>query len=278
MGRRWSEGPLDPGRQERMFDFTRRGLTALATGVVLASLSLCGCGASSSSTTGNIQVSIDRGTKAKRLIPANTQSLVVNVLSGATSAAATTLTGLTADGTSSYTFTGLAPGTYTVTVSAYDTAQGTGDLLATGSNSNVVVTAGATASAPLTLTSEVAAAQVSLSNAEVPANAGTTVTATLTCYQTDGVTAVPVTPADVTWSITNPNGTTVATETANADGTCTITVADGSVAAGGTSVDVTITGTYKETGSSGDVATATANATLQVDASTDTSRRAVRSR
>jgi hypothetical protein len=125
-----------------MLGFKMRGLGLVTVFAVLASIGLAGCG--SGNGNGAIAVTIQS-------YPAATQSLVVALSAGPTLATSQTINNPAAGGTATASFTALLDGTYTVTVSAYNSAGGAGTLLATGTNATIGVAGGQTSQATVNL-------------------------------------------------------------------------------------------------------------------------------
>jgi hypothetical protein len=221
-----------------------------------ALMMVCGGACSSSTALGTINVYIDEGVPAARLIPANTTTVVVT-LGGLPSPQIQNLSlggtlGFTPDGSATTFFTNLPYSSYSVTVQAEDA---NGDVLASGTAPYVVVNSLFATNVSISLASAVVSAAVTLNQTMISTNGTTTAKATLTCYSGANATGsvVPVAPGKITWSSDNNS---VVMLTTNADGTCTVAVI--ASAAAGTNL-VTITGMYSETSTAaGGTATATA--------------------
>ncbi|MBI5831994.1 MAG: DUF3494 domain-containing protein [Armatimonadetes bacterium] len=214
------------------------------TFALLASVWLTSCGGASKTggRAGGLTVAVAWPKAGSRLIPANSQSVTITVVgnsAGLSAPVAQTVTGAAPTAN----FPGLIPGTYTVTARAYPNADGTGVLLATAANANVVVTASNTTTVNISLASQVVSVTAALNPAttdDVPAD---TVLATLTAWTGAAGTGsmVPISPTKVTWVSGTP---TVATVSALAGNGVPVTPVLGAAASG--TKQTQITGSYQE--------------------------------
>ena len=117
----------------------------------VAALSLAGCGGAGLSPTGRLAVRVAWPEKtASRVIPAAAQSVLVQVLQGATVVNSTILTAATPR----TIFPDVPTGTLTITAVAYPTTNATGTAMAAGQTTQAVTT-GSTPTVDLTMASTI---------------------------------------------------------------------------------------------------------------------------
>jgi hypothetical protein len=216
----------------------------LAITAMLAASALAGCGtganqASSGAGTGRVTVTVNWPTPGhSRLIPAATQSLRLDLESGATITASQILNAPTTGEPTQVTttFSGVPVGAYSLISNAYPQAGAVGTALATGS-SPVTVSVGQASSVTITMGSTISALGISPAN---PTMALGQAPLTLNPVATDGAgNTVLVTPAKLTWVSNNTAVATVSSlgqVAAVADGITTITLTDTESGKSGTTV------------------------------------------
>jgi hypothetical protein len=248
--------------------------------MVLAAMWLAGCGSSSSGsgnsgtsgtsgtnrTTGVLVVTID-WPATSRLIPANTQSLTI-LLAGNAPGLSTPIQQLITPGTSSTTFPGLLAGSYTLTIGAWSTANGTGPLLAGATNGNVVIVVNQTTTTDVSLVSQVASVTAALSLPFTDDATADSVTVTLTAWSAAN-SMVPIAPTKVNWTTSRPDVASIPVANGNP---ITIYPETGSVLTG--SAAVTIGGTYAE-GTGATAVSFSANTILTVYSANNTGHLAI---
>lgn len=221
--------------------------------LLLASVSVAGCGGSGSSATsttastgtttaatqGAAKVSFAwlTTTSTSRLIPSVANSIVVQFLSGSTVISTQTATHSVGATTASLGFTGLPVGDLTLKATAYPAIEGTGTAMATGTRT-VTIAANATTDVTLTLASTITSINVTpKSNTVAP---GATLALSAATLDSSGATVLN---SGLTWTSSNAAVATVGTSgvvTGVAQGSVTLTATDAESGVSG-SVNATVT-------------------------------------
>jgi outer membrane protein assembly factor BamB len=215
----------------------RMALAALAALALAAWLPSCGshagsAGASAGRGSGRLNLRVAWPAAAQgRLIPQAANSISVSVYQNTTLVTTKPLTIVRPQ--TSYLLSGLPTGYIYIVATAYASSDGTGQPLATGRATDILITAGGTATAPvLTMATTVTAIAVTAGSSSLTVNQSTTLTATAT--DANGNTVL-VAPSAWSWSTSSSD---VLVMGSGSDNTAT--------ALGAVAGSATITATYTE--------------------------------